>query len=62
MTVWKKKQLAQSARRHEFAVAALAGISSHVTGPEKKTSETNPEAHARWAWAVADAMLKAREA
>lgn len=43
--------------RDEFAAAALAGIAAHNCGPEKKPGETAPQAHARWAFVVADAMI-----
>lgn len=46
--------------RDIFAAAALSGISGHVAGPAKREHETNAEAHARWAYKTADAMLKER--
>jgi len=46
--------------RDYFAAAALQGISSHVGGPLKKGNETNAEAHARWSYDVANAMIKER--
>lgn len=73
MTTWKKRRLerekkleAQRIARFnlhcKFAAAALAGITSHVSGPLKNRHETGPEAHARWAWSVANCMMKAGEA
>lgn len=73
MTAWKKRRLerenqleAQRIARFnlhcKFAAAALAGITGHPTGPVKRGYETGPEAHARWAWQVADCMMKAGDA
>ena len=60
MTNWKKKRIAQAEQHRGFAIAALAGIAGHMTGPERKSSETNAQAHARWAFGVADAMMEVR--
>ena len=46
--------------RDYFAAAALTGICAHLGGAEKRGNETSQEAHARWAFLAADAMLKAR--
>lgn len=46
--------------RDWFAGQALAGISAHPTGPHKMMGEGARQAHARWAYAAADAMLAER--
>jgi hypothetical protein len=46
--------------RDYFAAHALAGIAGHLSGPEKREYETGPQAHARWSYQVADAMLAER--
>jgi len=46
--------------RDYFAAQALQGLASHLTGPEKRGRETGAEAHARAAFAYADAMLAER--
>lgn len=47
-------------QRDWFAGMALAGIASNFAGAKQKANETNPEAHARWADAAADAMMRRR--
>jgi len=46
--------------RDWFAGQALAGIAGHMTGPTQREGETAPQAHARWSYQVADAMLAER--
>ena len=46
--------------RDYFAAAALTGIAAHAMGPEKRELESNADAHARWSFRVADAMIEAR--
>lgn len=46
--------------RDYFAGQALAGISAHFAGAKEKMGETAAQAHARWSYNVADAMLAAR--
>lgn len=46
--------------RDMFAMAALAGISGHVSGPRLKTGETHAQAHARWSFEVADRAMQER--
>ena len=60
MMVFNKRERARQELRDKFAAFALAGISAHISGATKNTSETASEAHARWAYATADAMMKAR--
>ena len=48
--------------RDYFAAKALSGISAHSVGPAKKGAENSAQAHARWAYQVADAMLVERAA
>ena len=48
--------------RDYFAGQALAGISAHLNGPAIKEPETSAQAHARWAYTVADAMMETRNA
>lgn len=48
---------ADALQRREYAKAALTGIAAHVIGPTEKPGESGPQAHARWAFDVADAML-----
>lgn len=48
--------------RDYFAGQALQGICGHAIGPAVKSGETSAEAHARWSYAAADAMLAARGA
>jgi len=48
--------------RDYFAGQALAGISAHYAGPKLHGGEGSQQAHARWAYGVADAMLEARKA
>lgn len=47
--------------RDQFASAALTGISAHFTGAKTKDNETPIQAHARWAYTAADAMMEARK-
>lgn len=60
MTVWKRKQIERMTQRKEFAIAALSGIAGHLTGPKERNGETGIQAHARYAWQLADEMMKAR--
>jgi hypothetical protein len=46
--------------RDYFAAAALMGITGHFTGPKEKAGESSAQAHARWSYNVADAMLAER--
>lgn len=46
--------------RDLYAMAALAGIAAHRAGPKSLEGETSTEAHARWAFGLADEMLKRR--
>lgn len=47
--------------RDQLAMQALAGISGHIRGAKPTPREsTGHEADARWSYAQADAMLKAR--
>lgn len=48
--------------RDWFAGQALAGICGHMVGCNPRAGETAAQADARFAYARADAMLKAREA
>jgi hypothetical protein len=48
--------------RDYFAGQALAGISAHLRGATINEPETSAQAHARWAYAAADAMMEARDA
>jgi hypothetical protein len=52
-----KAKRADDLQRREYAKAALTGIAGHIYGPERRDNETNPQAHARWSFEVADAML-----
>ena len=47
--------------RDKFAMAALSGICSHPSGPQRASHESIRGANARWAFEVADAMLAARK-
>lgn len=54
------RQLTGMSLRDWFAGQALAGIAGHMTGPTQREGETAPQAHARWSYQVADAMLAER--
>lgn len=45
-------------RRDRFIAAALAGISAHTIGPKCNPGESPDEGHARWAVAVANAVMR----
>lgn len=47
--------------RDYFAASALAGIAGHLRGPEQREGETGAQAHARWSYKVADAMIAERD-
>jgi hypothetical protein len=46
--------------RDYFAAKALQGLAAHVVGAAKHSNETGPQAHARLAYAYADAMIAER--
>ena len=46
--------------RDYFAAKALSGVAAHIKGPIEKPGETGAQAHARWSYQVADAMLAER--
>jgi len=46
--------------RDWFAGQAAAGISEHDAGPKAREGETVAQAHARWSYQIADAMLAER--
>lgn len=54
------RRLTGMSLRDWFAGQAVAGISGHLSGPKQREGETVAQAHARWSYDIADAMLAER--
>ena len=55
---YRRRQAEHRQLLEQLTIAALSGITGHVTGPKERNGETMIEAHARWATQVAEAAHK----